>query len=212
MLIIDYQKKFHSKIIQACVLALKSGKVIAYPTDTVYGLAVDASNTEAVKRLYQIKGRSFNKPIHIILPSLGYAKTLVDWDKTASRLAKKFWPGPLTIVAKLKSNSKSLKLLAAKTNSLGLRMPDNAIALDLAKVLKRPVTTTSANISGSGDCYTADEIRRQFKDKRLKPDIIINAGRLPKRQPSTVIKIVAGKVEMLRHGPISGMKIIKAAK
>src|SRR5262245_48341256 len=98
MIIFDYQKQHHRQIIAAAVHALRQGKVVAYPTDTSYGLAVDASSALAIKKLYKVKGRNFNKPVHIIPPNIAYAKKLVKWNKQATRLAKRFFPGPLTLI------------------------------------------------------------------------------------------------------------------
>lgn len=234
MIFLDYNKKNHNQIINVCVKALKQGKVVAYPTDTSYGLAVDATNVKAIKKLYKVKGRDFKKPIHIIPPSLAYAKRIVKWNKTASKLAKKFWPGPLTLVLGLKASAyekKGFKLLSVNNGWLGLRMPKNKIALDLAKYLKRPITTTSANISDKPDCYSTNDIISQFKNNKFKPDIIINFGKLAKRKPSTIVKINpsqpalmqrggeksptffqkrgSGGVLILRQGPISKKQILK---
>jgi L-threonylcarbamoyladenylate synthase len=212
VVILDYEQRYHKKIIHACVLALKQGKVLAYPTDTSYGLAVDAENIKAVKTLYQIKGRSFNKPVHVVVPSVAYAKKIVKWEKPASDLAKKFWPGALTLVLKLKMKSEKLKVLSANSGWLGIRMPKNQIALDLAKKLGRPITATSANVSGKSDCYSAEALIHQFQRKKFKPDFVINAGKLPKRKPSTVVKIDKGIIEILRQGSILKKQITNVIK
>ena len=233
MIILGYKKKFHSKIIRTCVDALKSGKAVVYPTDTSYGLAVDATNTKAIKKLYKIKGRNFNKPIHVVVPSLAYAKKIVEWGSMASKLTKKFFPGTLTLVLSIKNtvlSIEAIKKLTANTGFLGIRMPKNSIALDLSKALKKPITATSANRSGQRDCYSAGDVVRQFSDRGGspaigghsasggKPDIIIDAGKLAWRKPSTVVKITPpnplfrkegekGGVEVLRKGSI-GLKQI----
>ncbi len=241
MIILDYQKKYHKKIIHACVLALKQGKVLAYQTDTSYGLAVDASNISAIKKLYKIKGRNFNKPSSIVVPSVAYAKKIVRWGKIASKLAKRWWPGVLTLVlgqrakgvgasfpvlrirlggeggsrpqsktgAQAQPLRQTIKTLSASTGWIGLRMPKNDIALDLAKILKYPITATSANVSGQADCYSADEVIEQFKKQKYRPDIIINAGKLLKRKPSTLVKIEGKDLTILRQGPISEKQIRK---
>lgn len=216
MIIISYQKKNHKQIIQACVNALKNGKVVAYPTDTSYGLAVDAANLEAIRRLYRIKERGFNQPVHVVVPAAAYARKIVLWGKTADKLSKKFWPGPLTIVASIKgqvSRGKTIKLLSANSGYIGLRYPDNRTALDLARYLKRPITTTSANpsshLSGGFDSYSAEDVIAQFENKKYQPDIVINAGKLPKKKPSTIVKIVDDQIEILRKGPISEKQIKK---
>lgn len=222
MIVIDYKKIYHKQIIRSAVLALKQGKIVAYPTDTSYGLAADASNIRAIEKLYKIKGRNFNKPVHIIPSTMAYAKKIVRWNSTAAKLARKFWPGALTLLlpvgaelarpraARGRPLQKSFDKLSATTNFLGLRMPNNKIALDLAKYLKRPITATSANVSGKPDCYSAADIINQFRNKKTKPDILINAGKLPKRQPSTVLKIQNNQLTILRPGPVSEKQILKA--
>lgn len=209
MVIIDYKKSEHKQIIRELIQALKQGKVVAYPTDTSYGLAANVTNIRAINQLYKIKGRNFNKPIHIVVPSIAYAKKIVKWNVVADKLSNKFLPGPLTLVLKLKIKNEKLKILSSGTGFLGVRMPKNQIALDMAKFLKLPITTTSANRSGQGDCYSLDDILKQFNTVKIKPDIVINAGKLPKRKPSTLVKIDGDKIEILRKGPISEKEIIQ---
>ncbi len=215
MLILEYDKKNHSQIIKACVSALRQGKVVAYPTDTSYGLAADTGNITAIKKLYQIKQREKVKPVHVVVPSAAYAKKIVHWNSVASKLAKEFWPGPLTIILPLKSKGLVFTTLSAGTGFLGVRMPNNKIALDLSRILKMPITTPSANppsgMAGD-DSYSADEVVRQFAGKKYKPDIIINAGSLPKRRPSTMVKIDNGQIFVLRKGPVSEKQINKVFK
>ncbi|MDR3642518.1 MAG: L-threonylcarbamoyladenylate synthase [Candidatus Doudnabacteria bacterium] len=212
MIIIDYKKRYHKQIIEAAVKALKAGKAVAYPTDTSYGLAVDATNIKAINNLYQIKERGFNKPVHIIVPSLAYAKKITIWNKAAAELAKKFLPGPLTLVLELKVKSGKLETLSANTGTIGIRIPDNNVARDLSKKSGRPITATSANPPnhvGGDDSYSAEDIVKQFKNKEFRPDIIINAGRLPKRKPSTMVRVFDDVVKILREGPISEKQILK---
>lgn len=216
MIIIDYQKKNHNQIINACVHALRQGKVVAYPTDTSYGLAVDATSLEAVKQLYKIKERGFNKPVHVIVPSARYAKKIAVWNRIAEKLSRKFWPGKITLVLPVgkglePSLQRQMQMLSARSGFAGLRYPNNQIALDLAKCLKRPITATSANpsahLSGGFDSYSAQDVISQFKNKKYQPDIIINAGKLPRRKPSTVVKIDGDKIQILRKGPVSEKQI-----
>jgi L-threonylcarbamoyladenylate synthase len=207
MVIIDYKKQYHKQIITAAVKALKAGRVVAYPTDTCYGLAVDATNIKAIKKLYQIKGRNFKKPVHIVVPSLAYGKTIARWSKQAGKLVNKFWPGALTLVLESRIKNLEFRMLTAKSDFIGLRMPKNKIALDLAKYLKCPITATSANLSGQPDCYSAGDIVAQFAKQKYKPGIIINAGKLPKRKPSTLARVSGGEVKILRQGPVSEKQI-----
>jgi L-threonylcarbamoyladenylate synthase len=115
----------------------------------------------------------------------------------------------VTLVLPLTSKASSWKILSAKSGFIGLRMPKNNIALDLANILNRPVTATSANLAGQPDCYSAKEISGQFETEKYRPDIIIDSGKLPKRKPSTVVKIDKGEIEILRQGPVSENKIKK---
>lgn len=216
MFVIKYKKSEHKKIIQTCLQALKTGRVVAYPTDTSYGLAVDATNLRALKKLYKIKERAFSKPIHVVVPSLVFARKVTRWNRQASILAKRFWPGPLTLVLELTSKSLGLKMVSAGTKTLGLRFPKNLVALDLAKSLGKPITATSANpsahLSGGYDSYSVKDILSQFGKKRTQPDLVIDAGRLPKRKPSTLVQITAGRVNVLRPGPVSEKQILQALK
>jgi len=197
MIIIDYDRKKHGQIIHACVLALKDGKTVVYPTDTSYGLACDMTQPRAVKKLYAIKGRDFDKLIHMVVPSVEFARQVGEWNSLIAKLVKAFWPGALSIVVPLR----------AKKGTIGLRLPDNLIARDLAKVLDRPISATSANQSGQPDSYSLKDILNNFQKAKHKPDIIINAGRLPKRKPSTLIKVEGLEITILRRGPVSEKQI-----
>lgn len=220
MLVLDYNLSNHQEVITLATYALKNGAVVAFPTDTSYGLAVLAANNEFLQRLYVIKGRDFNKPVHII-PSSNYDITdIVSFNVTARKLVKHFWPGALTLVLPIleKSESnvkkdnawKAIKHLSANSGWLGFRKPANTIAVDLAKTIAGSITATSANVSGQPDCYTAEDIVGQYKNRKHKPDIIINAGRLPKHKPSTLVKVDDdGTYEIIRRGPISETQIKK---
>lgn len=173
------------QVLQAAAVLQKGGTVV-FPTDTSYGLAVDATNTRAVERLYAMKGRDFNKPIHVIPPSLSYVDKIAVVSVSARRLINKFWPGLLTLVLPLKTNSWALARLKGEYG-LGFRMPQNRYALMLVEALGKPITATSANISGKPDNYTVPGIKKQFFRQALKPDFYLDAGRLPKVAPSTVV-------------------------
>jgi L-threonylcarbamoyladenylate synthase len=187
-------KKIHlEKIISEAVKALKNGGVIVYPTETAYGLGADFLNSKAVKKIYKIKGRNFNKPLSAIVSSLAMAGKLIRFDKISLKLAKKHWPGPLTLV--LQSKEKSGKYI-------GLRVSSNKLAMAIVKRMNRPLVATSANISGKKECYSVDEVIKQFKNKKYQPDLIIDAGRLTKNKVSTVVKINRKEIEVLRKGKI----------
>ncbi len=197
------------KQLEQAVKILKQGGIVVYPTDTAYGLAVDATNAAAVKKLYRLKGRSFHNPIHVIPPSKNWIEKLVRLNPAAKLLIEEFLPGPLTLVLPLKISGPSWKLLSAGTKTLGIRRPKNKLALDLASGLGKPITTTSANLSGQANCYSIDMVKRQFQGNMYFNIYYLNGGTLKKTKPSTVISLV-GHVKIMRPGPISERKIKNA--
>jgi L-threonylcarbamoyladenylate synthase len=194
------------------VKILKDGGVVAYPTDTAYGLAVDATNLKAVKKLYKLKGRNFKKPIHVIPPTKQWIEKIVKMTPEAKKLIENLMPGPLTLVLPLKATGQSWKIMAAGTKTMGIRRPKNKMALDLAALLRLPITTTSANVSDMPNCYSVLEIKKQFKNSLLKPDFYLDGGRLRKTNPSTVVLIGKGYAKILREGPVSEKQIYKVLK
>jgi L-threonylcarbamoyladenylate synthase len=210
MIVIKYSSRKHKEIIKALAHALKKGKTVVYATDTSYGLACDVTNRKALELVYKIKGRGFNKPMHIIVPSLAYAKKITVWNSSAALLAQKFLPGALTLVLPIKNQLPYLKRLGAGTGTIGLRLPDQPIALDLARQVHAPITATSANRSGGPDSYTIKAVTSQFENQDNKPDIVLDSGRLPKRKPSTVVRASDNLIKVLRSGPITVQQIKRA--
>jgi len=198
--------------IEEAVKILKSGGILVYPTDTVYGLAVDATNVQAVKKLYQLKGRTFKNPIHVIFPSGNEILKTVALNTTALKLMNKFWPGPLTIVLPLKAKGKSWQMLSANSGTIGIRYPANQTVHELVELLGRPITTTSANLSGHNDCYSINEVEQQFAKSSRQPDFYLDGGKLKRTKPSTVVLITNNHVKILRPGPVSEIQINKALK
>lgn len=195
--------------LRAALKALRAGHAVVYPTDTAYGLGVDASNLSAVRRLYKIKGRS-RKPTHVVVANLAMAKRLVVFSKNAELIFKKFLPGPLTLVLPLRQDvSPAIRFLAAGGTDLGIRMPDNDLALSLSKKLDQPLATSSANPQGGPTPYDIPTCQQQFKNKKYQPDYYLAVGRLPLKRPSTVIRLVDNQVELLRRGPISKKTILE---
>lgn len=211
MEIIAYNKKYHTEIIHALAQALKHGKVVAYPTDTSYGLAVDIRKPDALKRLYQIKERYPTQPTHVLIPSVLYAKKILYWNSDADKLSDSYWPGPLTLVVKLRSKSTRFSGLTGDTGYLGVRIAKQKIAQDIVTALGGPITTTSANpskvVSGGKDSYSGKQVYEQFLSQKYQPDIILDAGVLPKKKPSTIVKLLDEGYEILRAGPITEKQI-----
>ncbi len=191
--------------ISEAIKILKEGGSVVYPTDTAYGLAVDATNAKAVEKLYRLKGRDFKKPVHVIA-SNNWIPQIVKLNVNAKKLIKKFFPGPLTIILPMTAKGKSWQKLSAKTKTMGIRQPNNKIALALVKAFGKPITTTSANVSGQPNCYSIAAVKRQFKDKKIKPDYYLKGGKLRAIRPSTIVSAIKD-VKILRQGPITEKQI-----
>jgi len=192
-----------NKTIQKAIEILKNGGIIIYPTDTCYGIGVDATNRKAIKKIIALKGRDFKKPISVIVKNFKMAQEIGEFNSQAKKLFKKNLPGPLTLIIKKKKSIYQLpNILTAKKREIGIRMPNNKIALELVKKFNKPITTTSANISNKLECYSKQEILKQFKKNIRNIDLILDIGKLPKIKPSTIIEIIGEKIKILRPGPI----------
>jgi L-threonylcarbamoyladenylate synthase len=188
--------------IKKAIKILKNGGIIIYPTDTCYGIGVDATNKKAIKKLIALKERDFKTPISVIVKNFKMAQEIGEFNFQTKKLFKKNLPGPLTLIVKKKKSIYKLpNILTAKKRKIGIRMPNNKIALELVKKFNKPITTTSANISNKPECYSKQEILKQFKNIK-KIDLILDIGKLPKIKPSTVIEIIDGKLKILRQGTI----------
>jgi L-threonylcarbamoyladenylate synthase len=176
---------------------LHSGGVIAFPTDTAYGLGADPFNDAAVDRIFQVKGRADTKAILLIVSSIEMAESVAEPPKVFYDLAKQFWPGPLTVILPAK---KSLPInLTAGTATVGVRWPIADFATKLVNDLGTPVTATSANRSGLPAAITADEVRNQLDES---VDALVDGGELPSRGGSTVLALTADVPVVLREGPV----------
>jgi L-threonylcarbamoyladenylate synthase len=180
------------------------GGIIAYPTETFYGLGADATNEKAIQKIFAIKGRNFKNPISLIIGQTDNIYPLVqDVPQTAQKLMAAFWPGALTIVF-LAANNVS-PLLTAGSGKIGLRVSSHPGAQGIIQRLKRPLTATSANLTGAPECTRASEVAEQIGDKI---DAIIDLGNTPGTKGSTIVDVTCTPVAILREGAIS-RKIIE---
>jgi L-threonylcarbamoyladenylate synthase len=187
------------KIIANAAELVLQGGVIAYPTETFYGLGADATNEEALRRIFEIKERNFNNPISVIIGERNDVYSLISTSNfVAEKLMDIFWPGALTIV--FKAAEKIPPLLTANTGKIGIRLSSHEIASRIAQELGRPLTTTSANISGKPECVTANDVLVQVGDKI---DAVIDAGKTAGKNASTIIDITCVPPIILREGTIS---------
>jgi L-threonylcarbamoyladenylate synthase len=176
-----------------------SGGVIAYPTETFYGLGTDATNEKAIRRIFDIKGRNFNNPISVIIGERKNVYPLVrDVPLTAEKLMDFFWPGPLTIV--FTASTEVSPLLTAGSGKIGIRLSSHEEARRIAQILGRPLTATSANLSNKPECASAAEVIKQIGNKI---DAILDFGKTIGGKVSTIIDVTCDPTVILREGIIS---------
>jgi L-threonylcarbamoyladenylate synthase len=180
------------------VAFLRGGGIIAFPTDTAYGLGVDPFNQAAVDRLFRLKGRSETKPILLVVDSVLMAESVCRPTEIFHALAEQFWPGPLTLVVPCQPHLP--KNVTAGTQSIGLRWPAAPFARKLLNRFARPITATSANKSGMPSAINEEEIRSQFDDGL---DALVDGGSLPFRGGSTLLDLTVEPPALLREGPVS---------
>ncbi len=172
----------------------KKGKVIAYPTDTIYGLGCAAADEQAIKRIYQIKQITAPRPYIILVSSLAMLKKYAYIKQKKIAYLNKVWPGPVTVVLKSRNNLPANILGPDK--SIAARLPKNDFLIKIIKGLGKPIVSTSLNLSGQPNLTDLNKIKAYFKDN--KPDLAINAGSLPKRRPSKIIDLRGDLPETLR--------------
>jgi L-threonylcarbamoyladenylate synthase len=182
---------------------LKGDGIIAYPTETFYGLGVKFDNIAALRRLYRIKHRSMDKALPLIIGEKLMLQLIASSiTGSAEKLAEKFWPGPLTLLLPAKPDISGF--ITAKTGKIAVRVPGESFALNLARSLGFPITATSANISGMPPADNADDVSRYFGDAI---DLIIDCGKTPGGKPSTIIDASEEKIQILRAGAISAEEV-----
>lgn len=182
------------RLINRVVECLKQGGVIAYPTDTIYGLGCDIFNKKGVKKIYQIKQRDPRKPFSFICADLSDVANYAQVSNFAFKIMKRYLPGPYTFV--LEASRIVPDVLTTRQKTVGIRIPDNAIALGIVRELGHPIVTTSANLSGE-DTFCDPALIEQQIGKQL--DIVVDGGILRGDQ-STVISLIDDQVEILRQG------------
>ena len=185
-------------LIAQAAAVLKDGGVIAYPTETFYGLGVDATNVKAVERLFSVKGRDFKNPIPVVVGNIAQLDQVVtDVPTPAQELIARHWPGPLTLV--FGAAPVIPDRLTAGTGKIGVRISGHAIARLLAEQLGGPLTSTSANRSGQKECVIAQDVMEKMGDDL---DLIIDGGAAPGGKGSTTLDITQTPPVVLRAGVI----------
>ncbi len=187
-------------LIEYVARSIDSGQLVALPTDTFYGLAVDPVNLRAVDRIYDVKDRARHKPLSLLIADLAQAYALArNCGSAFDRLAERFWPGPLTII--VKAGSKLPLRVTANTGNVALRVPEAAIARAVVERLGRPITATSANLSGHPECTSALQVFDQLGD--MLP-LIVDGGPTARTIATTIVDLSGedGEWSILRQGAI----------
>jgi L-threonylcarbamoyladenylate synthase len=183
---------------EACRL-IHAGEPVAVPTETVYGLAADATNAEAVARIYEAKGRPSFNPLIVHVPDLATAQRIGDFSGEALALARVHWPGPLTIVVPLRRDAGIASIVTAGLPSVGLRVPDHPAMQALLRGAERPLAAPSANASGSISPTRAEHVQRSLGGRI---PLIIDGGATKRGIESTIVAATGGPLRLLRRGPI----------
>jgi L-threonylcarbamoyladenylate synthase len=185
---------------------LKNNGVIAFPTDTVYGVVASAFNAQAIELLFTAKGRDFNKSIAVLIGDIAQLPQLTDsFTPSARKLAERFWPGALTLVV---PRHPSLPNILSPTPTIGVRMPDHAFARAILNAAG-PLAATSANLSGGANPKTAQDVLQQL-DGRI--DLVLDGGSCPGGVPSTVVDCTLVEPQVLRQGAITAQQLLNALK
>jgi len=184
---------------------LRLGHVIVYPTETSYGIGADALNENAVKRIYEIKGRSDQKPISLICANSWMVEEYFVINKKERDLMNKYWPGPLTLLLEPKPALTTAKFLNSSdmNSKIGVRISKNSVARKLSEELGRPITAASANVSGTPDKFSAMDLKRDYEGRNAKPDFFLDLGDVPPTKLSTVAEVLPdGNIKVYRQGEI----------
>lgn len=178
---------------------IKQGKIVVFPTETVYGIGTNGLDENAVKKLYQIKQRPTNKPISLLVSNMEMVNLIAkDITEKEYKIMEKFFPGPLTIILKKKDIVPDI--VTAGQDTVGVRMPSGEIARELVEYANVPIAATSANMSGEPSGTNLQEIMKQFEGK---VDFSIDGGNSELGLASTIVQVIDGKPQILRQGSIT---------
>jgi len=184
---------------------VKNGGLVIYPTDTVYGLGCDPFNVRAVERVFKVKGERKDKPLPILASNIKFIEKIAYINEKARKIAERHWPGPLTLVVPKKPILPSI--VTCGLASVGVRIPNHTVAIQLINLCNGLLVGTSANKTGEKSPKTAREANKQLGEQ---VDIVLDDGPTPLGQESSIIDLTSKKPKMLREGPIKIAEILKA--
>ena len=190
--------------LEPAVRVLRTHGVVAFPTDTLYGLAADPRSEAALEHLARLKGRAAEKTIALVASSLEQARDVATIEKEALALARCFWPGPLTLVVPARPGLADG--VRSNLGLVGVRVPAHGVAQALAQAFGFPITATSANLSGNAATADPNEVSRQLPDL----ECLVDAGRLAGGPPSTLVQVDGRTLTALRAGAISAARVLES--
>jgi L-threonylcarbamoyladenylate synthase len=198
-------ERLDAALIERAAAMIRDGLVVAYPTDTLYGLAVDPRNSEAVRRLFALKGRPETSALTLIASGNDQVTACAELSPLAERLATQFWPGPLTIV--MRANATIAVEALAGGETVGIRVPGHPIAVALARAAGVCITATSANRSGEPPATTADGVARAL------PDVegIVVGGPARGGPPSTIVDATGRVATLIRAGAVPFERVLHSS-
>lgn len=200
--IFNWKEKIPKEELDEVVKVLKNDGLIVFPTDTVYGLGCNCFSIKALNKIFDVKQRNKNKPINVLTNSVDKINQVVEnINSKEKELMDKYFPGALTII--IKKNEKVPDLLTSGLDSVGVRIPDNEIALKILERVSFPLATTSANISQEEAGIDKEDVLKDFKGK---VDIIIDGGITNLKVASTIVKLEDDEIKVLRQGTIKVQK------
>jgi L-threonylcarbamoyladenylate synthase len=188
------------RALAAAAAVLEAGGVVAFPTETSYGLAANPADASAVRRVYAIKGRPAKKPLPLVAASARDAAKAFSLNGASADLARRHWPGPLTLVLPAKRGIRLPALAGGKAGAV--RVPASAWARAIAAACGGLATSTSANRSGDAPCYRPADIRAAFASRSAAPDLLLDAGTLRARPASTIVRAHGKRLDVLRQGSV----------
>lgn len=199
-------ENFKQSVLDNTITNLQKGEVIAFPTDTLYGVGADLNNEDAIQKLYRIKDRDLEMPLILLGADKEQLMSYVlEWNPVAERLSEVFWPGALTII--LKKSFKVPDYVVSNKDSVGVRVPSHPVINKILTEYGKPLATSSANLSGSASASTGRMVAEELFDTELS--LLLDSGKTPYSEQSTLIDLTGDEPIIIREGLISAEKVME---
>lgn len=203
--ILEWKNEINKDELNNCVEIIKNGGIVVFPTETVYGIGTNAFCEKSVRKIYEIKNRPEEKPLSILLNNINQIEKYANINNNIERkIIENFMPGPITIILERKKGL--LDHVAPEKSTIGIRIPNNNIILEILKKLDLPMVAPSANISGEPSATELKDVLEVFKDK---VDVCIDGGKCEISESSTIVQVIENKVQVIRQGKIKLEQIEK---